>query len=70
MKKLMFMGGSKATGHAFYGLLEAHVVHITAKFSKGRIPLKVCYSMLHEAKCMHIIQYDFWLQDQCYLHEM
>lgn len=70
VKNLMFMGGSKATGHAFYGLLEAHAVHITPKFSKGRTPLKVSYSMLHKAKYMHTIQYNFWLQDQCYLHKI
>lgn len=44
--------------------------HVTPKFSKGRTPLKVCYSMLHKAKCMHIIQHNFWLQDQCYLHKI
>lgn len=70
MKKLMFIGGSKATGHSFYGFLEAHAVHITPTFSKGRTPLKVCYSMLHKAKCMHIIQHNFWQQDQYYLHKI
>lgn len=35
VKKLLFMGGSKATDHIIYGSLGVHTVHIPTKFSKG-----------------------------------
>lgn len=70
MKKLMFMGGSKATGHAFYGLLEAHRVYIIPKFGKGRTLLKSATVHCKKFKCMPIIQHNSWLQDQCYSHKI
>lgn len=36
VKKLLFMGGRRATGHTIYGSLGVHAVHIPTEFSKGR----------------------------------
>jgi len=36
VKKLVYLGGSKATGHVIYGSLGVRALHIPTPFSKGR----------------------------------
>lgn len=36
VKKLMFMGSSKETGHIIYSCLGVHAVHTPTKFSEDR----------------------------------